>query len=61
MKFKSVDERGNYLKAKMCPKTQKRQLIRLASFALVAGAGLNFGRTVFVVRQLSNVISDPKL
>ena len=28
---------------------------------LVAGAGLNFGRTVFVVRQLSNVISDPKL
>ena len=27
---------------------------------LVAGAGLNFGRTVFVVRQLLNVISDPK-
>ena len=28
---------------------------------LFAGAGLNFDRTVFVVRQLSNVISDPKL
>ena len=31
------------------------------AISLVAGAGLNFGRTVFVVRQLSNVISDPKL
>jgi hypothetical protein len=42
-------------------KRKKRLPIELASFTLVAGAGLNFGRTVFVVRQLSNVISDPKL
>ena len=29
----------------MRPKTQKRLAIELASFTLVAGAGLNFGRT----------------
>lgn len=44
------------------PNTQKAASKETAfAMWLVAGAGLNFGRTVFVVRQLSNVISDPKL
>jgi hypothetical protein len=45
--LKSGNGRGNYSVMKVGPNTQKYYPIELAMFYLVAGAGLNFGRTTF--------------